>query len=56
MSLPMDATIGPHARANAPNDRNIPVIIPFWFSGPTRVTKVIMQVTTIAVAVKDFNI
>ena len=53
MYLPIDATIGPQARAKAPNDRNIPVITPFWFSGPILVTRVIMHVTTIAVAVTN---
>lgn len=27
--LPEDATIGPQARANAPSERNVPVITPF---------------------------
>lgn len=54
--LPEEATTGPQARANAPKERNIPVITPFWFSGPIRVTRVIIQVTTIAVAVNNMQL
>lgn len=28
-ALPIDANIGPSARANAPSDRKIPRIVPF---------------------------
>lgn len=53
-NLPVEATIGPQARASAPIDRKTPVIAPFWFSGPIRVTNVIMHVTTMAVAVSTY--
>lgn len=51
--LHIEATIGPQALAKAPKERNIPVITPFWFSGPIFVTRVIMHVTTMAVAARS---
>lgn len=45
-----DATIGPIARASAPNDLNIPRMDPFWLKLPYFDMSVVIHVTTKAVA------
>lgn len=48
--LPIDATTGPNARANAPNDLKIPITVPLWAAVPNSDAIVIIHGTTIAVA------
>ena len=47
----MHANTGPRARARAPNDLKIPMIVPFWSSPPYIETSVVKQGTTVADAV-----
>lgn len=47
-----DAMMGPRARARAPSDLKIPSTLPFWSKLPYLEMRVVMQVTTKAVAAK----
>ena len=48
----VEAQTGPKARANAPRERKIPKMVPFWLKLPYFEVRVVMQVTTNAVAKK----